>query len=91
MVKKWINKLNLTDWDITTEPISNAQVTYPNDCVGEERFFVGVEYGEMTAVIYHSRPLTDEDVVHEFLHIVYPNATEEWIVNETERVLNGKG
>jgi len=88
-ISKWQNKLGLGAWDITTEAISNAQVTYPDDCVGEERFFVGVEYGEMTAVIYHSRPLMEDDIVHELLHIVYPNASHDWIDKETRRLIDG--
>ena len=31
LINKWKHKLGLDDWFITTEAISNNQVTYPND------------------------------------------------------------
>ena len=89
MINKWQDRLGLGLWDITSEPISDDQVVYPDDISEEERFFVGVEYGEMTAVIYHSRPLMEDDIVHELLHIVYPNASHDWIDEETERLIDG--
>ena len=88
MVEKWQDRLGLGLWDITSEPISDDQVVYPDDISEEERFFVGVEYGEMTAVIYHSRPLMEDDIVHELLHIVYPNASHDWINEETRRLID---
>lgn len=89
MIDKWKRKLSLKDWDITTEEISDAQVTYPDDCVGEERFFVGIEIGDGKAKIYHARELTEEDIVHELLHVKHPEKSEDWVEQETERLING--
>ena len=85
MIQKWINKLGLTDWDITTEAISDEQVVYPDDISDEDRFFIGVRISpdDYKAVIYHSRVLVEEDIVHELLHVANPDKGEEWIERMT--------
>ena len=89
MIERWQKKLGLEEWTIDAEQIDPASVTYPNDCVGSERFFVGIMPSEVSlhATIFHDRPLTEEDVVHELLHVKYPNESEEWIVNKTKETL----
>ena len=85
----WKNEIGLSDWEVTTERIDNQQVIYPTDCTGSARFFIGVEKDIPTkkATIYHMRTLTDEDVVHELLHIANPNKDEDWINEETNKLL----
>ena len=39
-------------------------------------------------MIYHDRSLTDNYVVHELLHVKYPDWTENQVNTETERLLN---
>lgn len=48
---------------------------------------VGVVWDARRACVYHTRALTGEDLVHELLHVVHPEWTEEQVVEETARVL----
>jgi len=80
----------LHEWNITTEAIDPEQVTYPDDCQGGERFFIGIEihHTNYKAVIYHDRPLYEEAIVHELLHVKYPDWSEDQVNKETERLIN---
>ena len=86
MITKWQNRLGLQDYKILTSKISNEQVVYPSDC---EKEFVGVCIVGDEATIYHTRDLTEEDIIHELLHVKYPSVDHDWINSETER-LNGE-
>ena len=78
------------EWDITTEAIDPEQVTYPDDCQDEEQFFIGIhiDHTNYKAVIYHDRPLYEEAIVHELLHVKYPDWSEDQVNKETEILLN---
>jgi hypothetical protein len=41
-------------------------------------------------IIYYDRPLTEEDIVHELLHVKYNNWSEDQVNTETERLLKSK-
>ena len=88
MIDKWLKKLKLTDWTITLEPLDNEQVLC--DCPPEDCYFIGVKYDTDTkhAVIYYDRPLTEEDIVHELLHVKYNDWSEDQVNLETEKLLN---
>lgn len=88
-INKWKSILQLSDWQIDTESINPNQVSYPSDCVGDERFFIGIEKDEALnkAVIYHDRPLYEEAIVHELLHVKYPEKSEEWVNKQTHSLL----
>jgi hypothetical protein len=90
MIDKWLKKLELTDWTITLEPLDKEQVVC--DCPPEDCYFVGVKYDCNTkhAVIYHDRELTEEDVVHELLHVKYNDWSEDQVNAETKRLLAGR-
>ena len=92
MVGYWIDKLDLSGWTITTETIDKKSVTYADDVPYSDKYFVGVEISRecMQARIYHDRPLTDEYVVHELLHVKYPKWSEDQVNTETERLLKPK-
>ena len=88
MIEKWKTILALEEWTITTEAIEKKSVTYEGGVPAWERYFVGVEpnHNNKTAVIYHDRELTEEDVVHELLHIAHPKWSE-WQVNTVTKLL----
>jgi hypothetical protein len=88
LIHKWQDRLLLTDWTITTEAIEKKSVTYADDVPDSDKYFVGIQIDKesMQARIYHDRPLTDEYVVHELLHVKYPNKSESWI-NEVEELI----
>lgn len=80
----WEEKLNLKD--ITTKAILDDQVTYPKDLIIKE--FVGVSIKDKT--IYHTRPLTEEDIVHELLHVKFPDMSEADVNLLTDLILKEK-
>ena len=87
MIQKWKTKLELSDWSISTIRIEPDQVVC--DCPPEDCYFVGIYYigSEKKGLIYHDRPLTEEDVVHELLHVKYPDWSEDQVNAETEKLL----
>lgn len=89
MLQEWKEKLGLDEWNITTEQINPEQVVYPEECVEEERFFIGIQpnHERHTAVIYHDIALYEEAIVHELLHIKYPSKSENWIINKTTEIM----
>ena len=92
VIENWIWELELLDWNINTSAISEDQVNYPNDCIGEERFFIGINYdlAKKEGTIYHSRQLTEEDIVHELLHVTNPEWSEDQVNEETTNLLDSK-
>ena len=89
MIDKWKGLLSLNDWTIKTKEIDPKAVTYNNDCPSEDRYFVGIEadHNGGIATIYHDRPLIEEYIVHELLHVKYPDWLEDQVNKETERLL----
>lgn len=92
IVDKWQNILNLKEWRFTVQEILPEQVVYDNDCPVKDRYFVGIEIDKENKVgtIYHDRELTEADIIHELLHVKYPNKSEEWI-NKTENIILNNG
>lgn len=89
MLKYWTDYLSLNDWNIELEEVDPEAVTYDSDVPEGKRYYIGVWYNteEKHAVIYHDRPLDDESMVHELLHVAYPDMTEEGINRLTEFIL----
>ena len=87
MISKWKNRFELNNLEIKTEKIDPKSVVYPDDCQGEDRFFIGISINKATstAIIYHDRPLTEEDIVHELLHVKHPEWSEEQVNSETKQ------
>lgn len=90
MIDKWTKELDLTQWSINTKHIDPQSVAYPDDIPTKDKFFVGIMPQEeaLCATIFHDRDLTEEDIVHELLHVKYPDWTEDQVNIETERLLN---
>jgi len=88
LVDKWQSKLNLKDWTFSIQEIQPTQVVYDNDCPVKDRYFVGIEIDKENKIgtIYHDRELTEADVIHELLHVKYPEKDEDWI-NKTENII----
>lgn len=74
LIKSWADRLGICDWDIRTEKIHPDQIEYNG-----EDYFVGIErdFEDRKAVIYHDVPLNEESIVHELMHIVFPQAEDE--------------
>ncbi len=88
LLNKWQDIFKLTDWEFLTEEIQPEQVMYDDDCPDEDKYFVGIQIDPLrrVGVIHHDRELTEQDIIHELLHVKYPYKTEEWI-NEAEELL----
>ena len=91
LVNKWQSKLDLKEWTFSIQEIHPAQVLYDNDCPIKDRYFVGIEIDKenKAGTIYHDRQLTEADIIHELLHVKYPNKSEDWI-NTTENIISNQ-
>lgn len=89
MIRRWIDILELDGWDIVSMSIDRQSVVYDDECPNEDRYFVGImsSRDSMSATIFHDRPLTEEDVVHELLHVKYPDWSEDQVNIETQKIL----
>ena len=74
VIESWAKRLGVDDWDIRTERIDPKQVEYNG-----EDYFIGIErdFDGRSAVIYHDIPLDEESIVHELLHIAFPQGDDE--------------
>lgn len=70
--------------DIQTQRISPLQVTDENGRVGCA--LIGVTFDAWQATIYHTRPMTTEDLIHELLHVAHPLWSEARVVHKTARL-----
>ena len=86
MIEKWKLLLRLKEWTFITQAILPEQVTYDDDCPLEDRYFVGIgiDHQSKMGVIYHDRELTEKDIIHELLHVKYPDKSEDWVNKKTE-------
>jgi len=71
---------------VRLERISIWHVTGENGRPGCS--LIGVFWNEQEACILHTRRLTEEDIVHELLHVAHPDWSEEAVVMETARQLS---
>jgi len=84
----WRARLGITR-PVRLERVRRCQVTGADGRRGCT--LVGVVLDWDGATIYHTRPLTTEDVVHELLHVAHPDWSEAQVLDETERLLVGAG
>lgn len=80
--------LGIADYTIYAEKVSQDQVTAEDG----NREFVGiyVNHEKKIGFIYHSRDLTEEDIVHELIHVAHPEFTEEEVNFATSTLLDRK-
>ncbi len=64
------------------EHIDSAQCTDEMGKIGCT--LVGVVYDSTSATIYTTRDLTEDDIIHELLHVAHPEWPEEQVVKETD-------
>ena len=86
-ISYWQDKLEIADWNITTERIYPEQIEYNG-----EDYFIGIsrESDKKKAIIHHDIDLYEEAIVHELLHIRYPLKSEEEVDILTTKILNQK-
>lgn len=88
MIVLWQRRLGLEDYYITAERLSVFQVADDFCAVGNSLVGVCADHAAKTAVIYHTRQLRQEDVVHELLHVRFPSWSEEQVNERTAELLH---
>jgi len=85
MLEKWQTILGLQSWNIKTSGVHIDQIDYNG-----EDYFIAIErdFKEKEATIYHDIELDEESIVHELLHIVYPEQEEDETFAEYESVID---
>ena len=97
LIKYWQEVFNIPDWKVNTEQIDLENVSI--EWAGET-YFVGItrDFDTKQATIYHDIDLVEESIVHELLHIVFPEPQkdetfedyERWITDVAENFVNEK-
>ncbi len=87
-IKKWQDKLEIPEWDITLESINPEQIEYSG-----EKYFIGItrDFKNKTGVIYHDIDLYEEAIIHELLHVRHPTRSEYWVDKESKKLLKNDG
>ena len=93
LIEYWQEAFDIQDWDIATEQIDLENVTV--EWAGET-YFVGIarNFVSKKATVYHDIELTEESIIHELLHIVFPRPQinesyqeyEKWITEASENI-----
>ena len=81
---RWAEALGVAR-DVQLARVDRRQVTDHRGRRGGS--LVGVTVREREATLYHTRRLMAEDLVHELLHVGYPDWSERTVVQETARIL----
>jgi hypothetical protein len=82
LIEHWHACLEITQL-VRAERISRFQVTDEHGRPGAG--LIGVVFDAHQAIIYHTRTLTPEDVLHELLHVAHPTWSEATVVRATTR------
>jgi len=79
LIQYWKSQLKITEWVILCESISEDQVVdmLENDTNGHEFVGIAINFTEKKGVIYHTRPLYEDDIIHELLHVRFPAWSED--------------
>lgn len=83
----WQELFELKHWEITCIAISSAQVIddlHVGTC-GHEFVGIAISHPNKRAQLYHTRPLLEDDLIHELLHVRFPQWSEEKVVATTTR------
>ncbi len=86
-IKKWTYIFDLVDKNIKTKRIDREQVVFPNDIDEADKYYVGVYVIDDDVTIYHDRDLTEEDIIHELIHVAYPKLEEQEVVDFTNQII----
>ncbi len=82
-IDHWCRALGISD-TVFVESVSRSQCMDESGRTG--CVIVGVVREKDRVVIYHTRTLTEHDIVHELLHVAHPEWSESEVVAETDRL-----
>lgn len=79
LLKKWQVLLGITNWIILCESISENQVVdeQEGDTSGHEFVGIQIKFKKQIGIIYHTRKLNEDDIVHELIHVRFPMWSEQ--------------
>ena len=79
LINKWRILLGISDWVILCEPISENQVVddLKGGTSGHEFVGIYIDRKNRIGTIYHTRKLNKNDIIHELLHVRYPQWSEK--------------
>lgn len=88
-VKKWQSLLDIPHWTIECKPINEMQVMDDlyNDLPGHEFVGIAIDFVTRSGIIYHTRTLQDDDIVHELLHVRFPEWSEQTVNYWTDLII----
>ena len=78
MIEQWKSLLQISDWNITCQSISEMQVvdSLHDNTPGHEFVGIAIILKRKSGIIYHTRPLLEDDIIHELLHVRFPDFAE---------------
>jgi hypothetical protein len=89
LIACWQRRLNLNEYEIRSERVSVFAVCDELCRVGNSLVGILADHKRREAVIFHTRRLSAEDVVHELLHLRHPEWSEPDVNAETGRLIGG--
>lgn len=89
-LEKWQSLLDIHHWAITCEPIDEMQVVdaLEGDTPGHEFVGISIDFTNKTGIIHHTRPLQEDDIIHELLHVRFPDWSEQKVDYWTNLLVN---
>jgi hypothetical protein len=91
-IEFWKYCLSLTDWKIELESIDPNQVMYDDEVPGCDRYFIGItrDYENKYGLITYGRPMKEEDILHELIHVKHSNFSEDEVNELCDKLLKFK-
>lgn len=86
-LQHWTKKLSLTSYKIKLRKVSALQVADEFYRVGNHLVGVVINHKKKKAIIYYTKKLGEEDILHELLHVKYPSWAEDKVREETKKTL----
>jgi hypothetical protein len=87
LVSRWRARLGLDEYEIRLERVSLFAVCDELCRVGNSLVGIRADHDRREAVIFHTRRLTEEDVVHELLHLRHPEWSEQQVNARTASLI----
>ncbi len=79
MIEYWQTMLEIKDWEISCEMISEMQVVDAliGNTPGHEFVGIAIQSDDKKGTIFHTRALQEDDIIHELLHVRFPEWSEQ--------------
>jgi len=90
LLRKWQTAMGIADWEVGCEPIAEMQVVdaLKGGTPGHEFVGISIDVEKKEATIHHTRSLVEEDIIHELLHVRYPEWSEDEVNSCTDCLMS---